>query len=189
MRALARMMAPLHRRVRLMVSRAVVGLVNDTLKLQGLQVSLLADEVRERAERLQQYGFTSHPHPGAEAVVVCVAGNRDHPLVIAVDDRRYRLRGLAQGEVALYTDEGDRIHLRRGRLVEIETQTLVVRAAAKVRLETPLVETTGQVKAEGDITDQVTSGGRSMASMRATYNGHTHPGDSGGTTGTPNQGM
>ena len=28
-----------------------------------------------------------------------------------------------------------------------------------------------------------------MQGIRDTYNGHNHPGDSGGTTGAPNQGM
>lgn len=110
-----RMMQPLQRRVMLMVGRAVLRAVNDDAKLQALKIELLADEVKDGTERFQEYGFTSHPHDGAEAVTVFMGGNRDHGLVIAVDDRRYRLKSLKQGEVALYTDEGQRLHLRRGR--------------------------------------------------------------------------
>jgi phage baseplate assembly protein V len=182
-------LSKLQRQIRLIASRAVVRLVDDALRLQGLQLTLLADETRDQVERFQNYGFTSHPHAGAEAVAIALGGSRDHLVAIAVDDRRYRLKGLAAGEVALYTDEGDTVILKRGRVVEVTTQTLLVKAGTKVRFETPLVETTGQVKADGDITDLVQAGGKSMANMRDTYNSHTHPGDSGGTTGTPNQGM
>lgn len=148
MRALTRMVAPLKRRVMLMVGRGIVRLVNDSLKLQELQVSLLADEVRNGLEHVQAYGFSAHPHPGAEAVVVFIGGNRDHGLVIAVGDRRYRLTGLAQGEVALYTDEdaagGHRVVLRRGRVVEI--------VASQVNL-TGHLSVTGNISATGTIMD------------------------------------
>lgn len=173
--ALQRVMRPLTQRIQLMIGRAVVGLVNDATKLQGLQITLLADEVRGDVERFQQYGFTSHPHPGAEAVAVSVAGSRDHVLVIAVDDRRYRLTGLAEGEVALYTDEGDRIVIRRGGTIEVQATT-------KVRLVAPLVECTGDVKVAGTLTADVdvVGGGKSLK-------GHKHGGvqPGGSQTGVP----
>lgn len=175
MQALQRIMRPLAQRVQLMIGRAVVNLVNDATRLQGLQVSLLADEVRGDVERFQQYGFTSVPHPGAEAVAVSVAGSRDHVLVLAVDDRRYRLTGLADGEVALYTDEGDRIVIRRGGTIEVQ-------AATKVRLVTPLVECTGDVTVAGTLTAavDVVGGGKSLK-------GHKHGGvqAGGAQTGVP----
>lgn len=143
--SLERAMRPFLQRLQLMVGRAVVSLVKDGLKLQGLQVTLLADEVRDDVERFQQYGFSSHPHPGAEALVVCVAGNRDHAVVVAVDDRRYRIKGLEQGEVALYTDEGDKVVLKRDGVIELT-------AATKVRIVSPLVECTGDVDVAGTVT-------------------------------------
>jgi phage baseplate assembly protein V len=143
-------------RVALTLARGVVRAVRDAGKLQELQVELLRGEVAGRLERFQQYGFTSNPHAGAEAVAVFVGGNRDHGIVLAVDDRRYRLKPLAAGEVALYTDEGDRIHFKRGRIVEIVTGTLKVNAttalditaggnrlvldAAGLRVNSPLVD-------------------------------------------------
>lgn len=132
MQALQRLMRPLAQRVQLMVGRAMLQLVNDGTALQSLQVALLADELRGDVERFQQYGFTSHPKPGAEAVALSVAGSRDHVIVVAVDDRRYRLKGLAEGEVAIYTDEGDHIVIKRGGTIE-------VLAATKVDVRTPLV--------------------------------------------------
>lgn len=100
-------------RVASAIVRGVVSLVDDSTKAQILKVELLAQETRERVERIQQYGFTSHPFPGAEVVALGVGGNRDHTVIIAVDDRRYRLKGLAGGEVALYDDQGQKLVVTR----------------------------------------------------------------------------
>lgn len=195
MQVLQRALRPLSQRVQLMIGRAVLQLVNDGTALQSLQVALLADELRGDVERFQNYGFTSHPMPGAEAVAVSVAGSRDHVIVVVVDDRRYRLKGLAEGEVAIYTDEGDHIVIKRGGTIEIL-------AATKVDVRTPLVECSGNlvvrgtlqvdghaelnadlhvdgavasgasITAAGDVADQ--GGTKTMAAMRASYNGHKH---------------
>ena len=133
-RAIQVVMAPTVRRVRLMVSRAVVEAVNDALKCQGLQVSLLAGEVKDGVEHFQEYGFTSHAPAGSEGVGLFVSGDRGHGIVVAVGDRRVRLKNLAQGEVAVYTDEGDKIHLKRGRIIEINGGTRVdIVAGTEVR--------------------------------------------------------
>jgi phage gp45-like len=144
-----------------------------------------SDESFENREYFQHYGFTSRPKPGAEIIII-----REGNAIIAIasDDRRYRLQ-IEEGEVALYTDEGDKVHLKRGRVVEIETETLLVKAGTKVRFETPLIESTGQVKADLDITDNVTTTGRSMAGMREIHKIHNHPEHDGGNTGVPNQEM
>lgn len=112
-RELRKMLAPLARRIRLIAARAVVTLVNDATRLQSLQARLLADEVVDAVERFQQYGLTTVPHPGAEGIYLSLNGSRDHGVVICVDDRRYRLTGLADGEVALYDDLGQKVHLKR----------------------------------------------------------------------------
>lgn len=138
----------LTRRARLMVGRCLLRRSKDGTGLQTLQVGLLKGETRDRVERFQEYGFTSRPHRGAEGVAVAVGGNRDHLLVIAVDDRRYRLQGLAEGEVALYTDEGDKIHLKRNGEILISAGAMVRVSAPTARVEATDV----QVAAAGDVT-------------------------------------
>ena len=184
-RAIERLTAPLRRQLRQLVARGVVRLIDDAAKCQRLQVSLLADETRDRAEHIQPYGLTAHPFPGADAVVLHPFGQRSHPLVILVGDRRYRLTGLAQGEVALYDDQGQKIVLKRGRKIEVDTDELIVKAATKARFETPLVEVTG------DVVDNL-SGGNSttIRGMRSIYDSHVHPeNDNGGPTDAPNTDM
>jgi len=117
MRQFSRLLDPLRRRLRLMITRGVVKLVSDGLKMQELQLTALAGEVLDGVERVQNYGITSHPHAGAEAVVLNVGGVRSHAVVIAVDDRRYRLKSLAAGEVALYDDLGQMVKLSRSGIV------------------------------------------------------------------------
>lgn len=112
MRTINKMMAPVVRKVQLMVARGVLAIVDDATKLQGVQVKLLSGEVRTM-ERFQNYGFSSHPHPGAEVVAVFCGGNRDHGLAIAIDDRRYRIKNLQPGEVAISDDLGHEIRLTR----------------------------------------------------------------------------
>lgn len=172
----SRLLAPLRRGLAHLVTRAVVAMINDAAKMQTLQLSLLADEAQDNIEHWQPYGYTFKPLAGAEALVLAVGGHRAHSVVIAVADRRYRLTDLEDGEVALYSDEGDKVHLKRGKVIEIETDTLNVRAAAAVNFDTPVITQTGRIESQGD---QV-AGGISQV-------GHVHGGvQSGGAqTGAP----
>lgn len=167
-------------RVRGMISRAVVSLVNDAYKMQALQVTLMADQTPDDAEHFQHYGFTSVPLPGAEGIALAIGGSTGHTAVINVDDRRYRLKALAGGEVALYDDLGHKVHLTRsGIVIDGAGQLVTITNTPKLRVEAD-IEATGQVK---DLCDDA---GRTMAQMRATYSGHTHNAP-GGVTANPNQ--
>ncbi len=197
LRSAGKVMGPLNRQIRLMVSRCVISLVNDALKLQQVQVELLAmpqadgsmgRETADDVEVIRQYGYAAHPHPGAEGVFVSVGGIRSHGLIIAIEDRRYRLGGLAEGEVAIYDDLGQKVYLTRsGIVVDGAGLPITLTNTPKVRMETPLVEATG------DIVDHCDDTGRSMASMREVHDEHNHSlrnvqsGGSTLTTDTPNQ--
>lgn len=111
MRLVTRTMAPLQRRVSLMIARAVVAAVNDTTKTQTLQVQALADEVTDNVERFQDYGFSSVPLAGAEALLLSVGGNRAHGVAVGVHNRTLRPKNLNTGDVALYTADGIRVYI------------------------------------------------------------------------------
>ena len=172
----------LRRRVFLSVARGVIRAINDSTGIQECQVGLLKGELRDGVERFQEYGFTSVPLAGAETAAVFVGGNRDHGIIVATDDRRFRLKNLAPGEVALYTDEGDKIVFKRGREIEITAGTQVTIAA-------PLTVVVGNLEVTGDVTDRSSGTGNSMKGMRDTYNSHTHPQSGGGDTQGPDQEM
>lgn len=132
------------------LARGVVTLVKATSKLQSLQMRLLAGEVKDGLEHFEPYGFTSNAHPGAEGIALFVGGDRSHGVVVCVADRQFRLQGLESGEVALYTDEGDYLHFKRGRVIEVETLTLKVKADDAVEFDTPVIRTTGRIESAGD---------------------------------------
>ena len=136
--------------MRNILARGLVALGNSASKLQSLQLRLLADEVKDNVEHLEPYGFTACPKEGAEALAGFIGGDRSHAVVIVVADRRFRLQGLKPGEVALYTDEGDFIHFKRGRIIDIETVTLNIKATESVNFDTPLISTTGRIESTGD---------------------------------------
>jgi phage baseplate assembly protein V len=139
-------------RVRGMISRAVISLVNDAAKLQALQVTMMADQTPDDVERFQTYGHTSVPHPGAEGIGLAIGGSTGHTVVICVDDRRYRVKGLQGGEVALYDDLGHKVYLTRdGIVVDGAGQDIRFVNAPTVRVETDL-HVTGEITAVGDVT-------------------------------------
>lgn len=112
------MIAQLKNIIMLLVGRCVVAAVGDTTKMQTMQITLSADEDRE-VERFQNYGFTSVPKTGAEGLALAVGGDRGHTVVIAVDDRRYRLKALSSGEVAVYNNTGSSVVLKADGSIEI----------------------------------------------------------------------
>jgi phage baseplate assembly protein V len=117
MSAIARMIEPLAGRIRMMIGRAVLSAIDDDASLQSLQIELLDEETQDGVEHFQPYGYAAHPHAGAEAVAAAVGGLRGHAVVLAVADRRYRMKGLKAGEVALYDDLGQSVLLGRDGIV------------------------------------------------------------------------
>lgn len=111
-RAFSKLIQPYARRILQMIGRGAVRQVDDTGALQTLQVTLL-DGTQDALERFQEYGLAGNPPAGAEAVRLSVHGSPDHSLVIAVEHRRFRMKGLKSGEVALYDDQGQVVHLTR----------------------------------------------------------------------------
>ena len=156
MRTINKMLEPLRRRMATLVNRAVLQAVNDAGGLQELQVQALADEVMDRLERFQQYGLTSVPLPGAECVLLSVGGSRSNAVIIAVDDRRYRLQGLEGGECALYSIDdqeahGHRIVLKRGGVIEVRGRVVDLRGEELLRLSGGEVEIHADTRLETDV--------------------------------------
>lgn len=167
------------RRLQLAVTQGVALRVGK----HTIQVSILDEEdIPAKVRRVQPYGFSYRPLPGCEPVTIFPSGDRTFGLCIIQGDRRYTL-SLESGETALHDDQGQKVHLtRNGIVIDGAGKPVTITNTPKTRVESDLEVT-------GDITDRVNDGGRSMDSMRQIFNEHDHPGDSGGTTGNPNQGM
>ncbi|MBF0168803.1 MAG: phage baseplate assembly protein [Alphaproteobacteria bacterium] len=132
--ALSRILRPVTNRIQLMVGRALLKLVDDSGQVQRQQIALLEGELHALIERMQNYGFAFHPHPGQECITLSLGGSRDHTIVICVNDRLYRLKGLAEGEVAVYDDLDQVVYLMRDRIKMFSPMNIEIRAENELRL-------------------------------------------------------
>lgn len=142
--------------IRNLVARGVVDRVDASQKMQLLDISLEDGHKPTKVEHWERYGVTQHPKPGAEVLAIAVNGNRDHMVVIDAGDRRYRLTGLAEGEIAVHDDQGQVVHLKR--------DMIHVKSAKGIRIE-------GPIHFEGNITH---NGNYSQTGVHVDSNGpHT----------------
>lgn len=171
--SLRRLLEPLATRLKLIVGRGLLELVDEARKVRELQVTALRGEVLGRVEHFQHFGLTSRPPPGSEVVLVFAGGSRDHPLAIAEEHRPTRPAGvLAAGETLLYNAAGVRVLLRA------DNSVVVTAAALEASGD---VDAAGDVLAGGDVEDSVGT----LDAFRQAYNVHTHSDPQGGTTGPP----
>lgn len=165
---LNKLLGPLARRIGNLVARGRVLAVNSAGKLQTLQIGLLAGETKDQVEHFESFGLTAKCMPGAEHVTLFLDGDRSHGVTIVVADRRYRLRGLQDGEVALYNAHGHMVVLGQDYMELIHN--------TEIRLSTPVVKVSQNMNVAGTVTAaEVVGGGKTLST-------HTHP------NGTPNTG-
>lgn len=170
--------------IRTVIKKVVSGAI------QLVDFSGRSGETFTRRELFQQYGFASRPLSGSEGIGVFIGGDPNNAVIVATEDRRYRV-AVVDGEVAVYTDEGDKVHFQRGQKILVQSGNEVdVVATTKIKLKAPLIELHGVIQsydhdggaagtatfhgnlnATGEITDKT----RAMSADRAIYNSHTHP--------------
>lgn len=119
--------------------------------IQRVQVSGLADETLQDIEQLQQFGFTSHAPADTDVIVIPLGGDTSHGIVIASEHGSFRVKNLQSGEVAVYDESGSSIVLKRGKLIEIDCDTLHIKAKTKIKMDSPLVEASEVLTAQGQI--------------------------------------
>lgn len=190
-RLIARMLAPLERALANMVIRGMVSGVDDSAQVQTLQISGRSASSKAFIEHMQAYGLSVHPKRGAEHVSLFMQGSTSHGVTIMVADRRYRLKGLAEGEVALYDDQGQKVHLTRtGIVIDGAGKDITIQNTPHVTMTTDKLTVAGDLEVVGNITAFSTSATPiSMSAMKTTYNGHTHTDPQGGSVGTPSATM
>lgn len=208
MKGLNRLLEPLRRRIATMVGRCILHAVNAGTGIQTVQVQVLADEVMDGVEHMEPYGFTSHPLSGAEGVLLNVAGQRGAAVAVCLGNRAFRLKELLAGEVALYTDEGDKLVFKRNHHVELTTLHVRIMADEDVAVVTKryTVEASEGVEyVTPSLTSRAAEGGTSAARFEGTMHvtqditsdadvqagavslrNHVHPeNDGGGPTSPP----
>lgn len=90
-------------RVDAMVARAVVEMVNDTLKTQRLQITVMDDDPDDDVEYFQPYGVSFVPPAGAEVIALAPSGSRDGTVAICAQLPGDRPTGGKARTGGLYT--------------------------------------------------------------------------------------
>jgi phage gp45-like len=126
-------------RIMHVAARVTMNKASDDPMMQEIAGDMMNSDSRKAMERIQSFGFSSVPMPrdedekkggggggdqniekakgpAAEGIALFLGGQRNHPVIIAVDDRRHRPMGMKPGENAQYDDQGQMTLLRRGGL-------------------------------------------------------------------------
>lgn len=179
-----RLVAPIKRRLSLLVSRAILKAIKNTDSVQTMTLTLLNGETIEGVERYQEYGLETKPLADAEALPIFINGSRSLGMVLCVRDKRYRLKDLEDGEVALYTSEDAttpfRLHLKNGRIFLVHADTGDLTFDTKIDVKCSEINLgTGSLL---QLIDQ---------RFQALFNSHVHSGvvSGGATTGPPTVGI
>lgn len=154
------LLQPLRTRIANTVARAVVQYVDNSTKMQILQLGVLEGETVDDCEHFQGYGFMSVPLPGSEAVVLFPNGDRSHPLVVGVDDRRHRPTDWDEGDTGLYNSAGSVVRLKANGDIEVNPVS-----GGKV-----------YIRSDGGTAEELVK--------KSEYDSHIHPGPL-GPTGVP----
>jgi phage baseplate assembly protein V len=152
----------LYRRVRMALAPGRVTATNDAGTVQKLQITLGDGQVVDAVPAVYIYGLAMRPHPGADVVFLANGGDRGDGCIVAVNDQRYRLTGLAEGEVCLHDDIGHKVYLSRsGIVIDGGGQPIVIQ-------NTPTTTLAGDLHVSGEVIAKYgTTGSVSMT-------GHKH---------------
>lgn len=132
-----------------------------SLQAMGLvhkyKINIYEGNAPDNVERHQNYGTASAPAQG-EGLVIDIGGT---VFVLAVDSIKDRPK-LANWDVALWHKDGHSVHLKAGKVVDVNCTTFNLKAKT-VNFDAPTINTTGRIVAAGDVTGAGVSLG-----------GHTH---------------
>lgn len=83
----------------------------------------------DSTEVWQPYGFQARPKADAVAVQAAIGGHQESLVTLMVHDRRYTI-ALAEGEVAMVDDLGNKVHLTRSGIVLVSNSVKLGSATA-----------------------------------------------------------
>ncbi|KFA96256.1 phage baseplate assembly protein V [Vibrio sp. ER1A] len=185
MRHIEKLLAPIKRRITGMVTRALVSGIVEDLQRQNVQVQIHSDESADNIERFQNYGMSSVPPTGSEAILAALGGNLGNLVALAVEDKKVRPKGEI-GDVFLYHLEGHQIRLTKDGKIVVRATDVIFEAANSLTIISPetLIQgplhVTGGIStdlgifATGGITSASVVGGSDLTAGNISYLGHFH---------------
>ena len=107
------------------IQRGVVTSSNDKGGSQTYDATLLRNHRRSSVEVLQFWGLSTRPPAGSVALFLAVGGDAGDMVAIPAAHPSQRLGNLKEAEVALYTADGSRVHLKNdGTIDSVSTKQI-----------------------------------------------------------------
>ena len=119
--------------------------------VQKIQVEGLDGETVQDLEHAENFGFTSNPPAGSDCVVVPLGGKTSHGIIVTTTNGAYRITGLSDGETAVYSADGARMVLNKGRVIVMDCNKLNIKAPSGVNITSEKVECSAVLTAQGQI--------------------------------------
>lgn len=142
-------------------------------KFRGVDATANGVETNGR-QLVQQWGFISVPTPGSKVIFIQI-DNAVYGIASDSSDRP----SVEEGETALYTSKDHFIIIHKDGTISIKANGGIdvdgdIRVSGKITA-------TGNVESDGDVKDSVGA----LSRLRQNYNSHTHVGNLGAPTATP----
>jgi len=149
---------------------------------QLIQGEGLAGEPLQDLELFQQFGFTSRPPAGTAIVVLPLGGRTSHGIIIATENGQYRVKGLAEGETAIFNAFGDTFVFKDGQ-IDGTTKRFTLTATESMQFDSPQAHFTGavsvqqQLSGNGGLAIQGGSGATFSGNVQQTGGSYSTDGD------------
>lgn len=186
--------------------RARLTALNGAPGLQLAQGQALAGEQLQAVEMVQQFGFTSGVPAGSQLIVLPLAGRTAASVIVATENGSFRVQ-VGAGETCIYNQWGAKITLKNEKIIEVDCDHFIVKAKESIDMQTKTwtaqasdgttftspsltfggmdgATASAKLAANMDVQGQIVSTADQVAGGISQMQ-HTHPGDSGGTTGPP----
>lgn len=137
----------------LSLARGVITKVKDGTKAQSVDVLGLHQEAFQDVEHVHPFGFFSVPQEGSEAILGFMNGNREHPVVLGVFDRRVRPKDHQPGDAGIHDSRGQIMHFGQGGIAVASAKGLTVTV--------------------GNVSFAITGAGVDISGGRVRHNGHS----------------
>ncbi|RQM37245.1 phage baseplate assembly protein V [Erwinia psidii] len=173
----------------------VIAVDEESWRVRVQSGELQTDWLRWNATRAGVFSIWVPPSVGEQVLLGCIGGNPETAVIIcSLYSNANPAPGSSLKEMVLTAPDGVsfRYDAQAGALEAQGIKTAHIKASASVTLETPVVECTDHLKVRtfeltegGTMKGNITHSDGSLSSNGKVLHTHKHPGDSGGTTGTP----
>ena len=122
-------------RIMNMASRGTTVEDDNSKGIQQAKIRGQHGEEIPKVQRWEQFGLTSRPPAGSDALILSINGTRDSAQMVAVSSPDSRLTDGAEGSTTLYDAAGNKVYLDNGGNIVIEGSGTITIKAADVAIE------------------------------------------------------